>query len=320
MEVAPGIHRIETPLGERLVCLYLLLGDEHALLVDTGLDATPREHLMPYLDSLGIGLGKIRHILNTHSDFDHTGGNASMREIVPNAVFMCHELDRSMIENLEWMIEKRYGEFAADHGIDESNETKDWIRANARHVPIDVGLTGGEWLRLGADWRVELMHTPGHSWGHLSVHDPRSRSVIIADTALWNTVPTADGRPAFPPTYRYVDAYLASIHRLQGMSIDTLLTSHYPIYTGPAVDEFLAESRAFTDRLEAALRDELMNVEGAVTLRKLISSLNQRLGAWPDGAEMSLASPLQGHLERLIQHGLAVADRREGWVAWRWIS
>ena len=40
MEVAPGIHRIQTPFGDRFICLYLLVGSEAALLVDTGVDAT----------------------------------------------------------------------------------------------------------------------------------------------------------------------------------------------------------------------------------------------------------------------------------------
>jgi len=53
MEVAPGIHRIQTPFGDRFVCLYLLVGSEAALLVDTGVDATPGEYLAPYLDEIG---------------------------------------------------------------------------------------------------------------------------------------------------------------------------------------------------------------------------------------------------------------------------
>ena len=54
MEIAPGIHRIETPLGDRFVCLYLLVGSEHALLLDTGVDSTPTEYLAPYLDEIGL--------------------------------------------------------------------------------------------------------------------------------------------------------------------------------------------------------------------------------------------------------------------------
>ena len=41
MEVAPRIHRIEAPLGDRFVCMYLFVGVESALLLDTGLDGMP---------------------------------------------------------------------------------------------------------------------------------------------------------------------------------------------------------------------------------------------------------------------------------------
>jgi len=30
MEIAQGIHRIETPLADRFVCLFLLVGEEAA--------------------------------------------------------------------------------------------------------------------------------------------------------------------------------------------------------------------------------------------------------------------------------------------------
>ncbi|MBI2942236.1 MAG: MBL fold metallo-hydrolase [Chloroflexi bacterium] len=318
MEVAPGIHRIETPLGDRVACLYLLVGDERALLVDTGIDATPRESLLPYLTAQGIRPEQIGYVLISHPDLDHLGGNASVRELIPTALFLCHDLDRWLSESIERVIQERYGEFAADHGIAESEESNAWVRANARCVSIDVGLTGGERIRLGPDWHVEVLHTPGHSRGHLSVHDPRSRSTIIADAILWNAVLTRDGAPAFPPTYRYVDTYLASLHRLQGMPIDTLLTSHYPVYRGAAVAEFLGESRVFADRVDGALRDELRGARTTRTTRELIETLSPRLGGWPAAAASALAFPLVGHLERLLQHGLVETERHDGLIAWRW--
>ena len=36
-ELRPGLHRIQAPLGERFVALYLLVGETGALLVDTGI-------------------------------------------------------------------------------------------------------------------------------------------------------------------------------------------------------------------------------------------------------------------------------------------
>jgi glyoxylase-like metal-dependent hydrolase (beta-lactamase superfamily II) len=318
VEIARGIHRIEAPLGDRIVCLYLVVGAEKTLLVDTGIDETPGTHLVPYLARLGLEPEKIDYVLISHADLDHMGGNAALRAIAPKALFLCHALDRAWIESIDRMIDERYGEFAADHGIADSEETKAWTRANARGVPIDLALTGGETIRLGPDWSVEVLHTAGHSWGHLAVYDPRSRTAVIADATLWNAVLTKEGEPAFPPTYRYVDTYLASLQRFQGMAIDILLTSHYPINQGPAVAEFLAESRAFSERVDEALRQELKSAATPRTTRELIASLSPRLGRWPDSASQFLVFPLIGHLERLQQYGLISAERRDGVIAWRW--
>jgi len=318
MEVKPGIHRIETLLGGRLNALYLLVGDEHALLVDTGVARTPHEAILPYLDSIGLTPDRIRYVVITHADFDHMGGAAALRQIVPTAAFLCHVMDRPWIERTDRLIDENYGQFRVDHGIDETDEAKAFIRANAQGTPIDIGVTGGETIRLGTDWSIEVLHTAGHTRGHLSVYDAHHRTAIITDTALWHGLVTKDGAPAFPPTYRFVDSYLSSIQRLQGLPIDTLLTSHYPVQSGPAVAAFLGESRAYADRVEAALRDELTHAETPRTMRELITALGPRLGDWADAT--MLAYPLAGHLERLAQYGLVVSDRRGAVVTWRWVD
>ncbi len=325
MEVAPGIHRIEVPLGERVLCLYLCLyllaGEERALLVDTGQDSTPREHLLPALSSLGLGPRQIRYVLITHSDWDHQGGNVSIRELAPYALLMCHELDRPLIESIDWLIDRRYGEFWKEHRIGEAEDTKAWIRKNNRsETLIDVTLAGGEEILLGEDWRVQVWHVPGHSTGHLSIYDPKSRAAIIADAALWNCVPTRDGKPSLPPTYRYVEAYLSTLRFFEHMPIKTLLTSHYPVLEGPAVAEFLTESRAFADRLEFLLRHELTNTSGARTTRDLVDTLSSGLGSWPAEAGIYLVYPLVGHLERLLKFGIIEKVSANGIAAWKWKS
>ena len=318
MEVAPRIHRIEAPLGDRFVCMYLLVGEEGALLLDTGLDAMPGQYLVPYLDSIGLKPEKIRYVINSHADFDHTAGNASVRALCPQAVFMCHALDRQMVEDVEAMIELRYSEYEKDHGIGDGDEVKDFIRDSSRHIPMDVALQGGEVLHLGGGWDIEVWHTAGHTYGHLSLRDASSNTLVIADAALHNAVPTAEGAPAFPPTYRYVDTYAASIQRLAGQGASTLLTSHYAICRGAEVAEFLAESRAYIDRVDEALVAELQGAAGGRSLRQLCDELGPVLGEWPAEASAYLCFPLMGHLERLVQHGRVVTGRGDGVVEYRW--
>jgi glyoxylase-like metal-dependent hydrolase (beta-lactamase superfamily II) len=73
MEILPGIHRIESDLGERFMCQYLLLGEERTVLVDTGLAGTPEEVIVPYLEEIGLGVGDVDEVIVSHADVAHFG-------------------------------------------------------------------------------------------------------------------------------------------------------------------------------------------------------------------------------------------------------
>lgn len=313
MEVAAGIHRVEAPLGDRFVCVYLLVGDEAVLVVDTGIDSTPRDFIAPYLAKIGVEPGRIRYVLTSHADYDHVAGNRSLAELAPQALFLCHALDRPMVEDLERIISERYEELGPKHGFYESEPGKAAMRATSRTVPVDVALSGGEEVRLGGDWRVAVWHTPGHSRGHVTVHDPRSHSLIICDAALYYAVLRKDGSPAFPPTYRYVESYVATLQRLQAAAPNLLLTSHYPVYEAQEAQAFLAESRAFVERVDAALLAELRQAGDPRTLQQLVAALGPRLGGWPAEANAALSQPLIGHLERLTAYVVLQMPNRSSW-------
>lgn len=317
MEVAQGIHRIETPFGERVNAVYLLAGTRASLLVDTATKDTAGH----YLDRVRDAPSPLRYVLNTHSDWDHTAGNGQVRANFPDALLLAHELDRPMIEDVEHLISRRYGEFAEPHGHDETDESKDVVRASTETASVDIGLTGGEVIDLGSGWRVTVLHTPGHSWGSVSVHDPRSNTVIIGDAVLGDAVPTAAGAPAFPPTYRYVDTYTATIDLLLQLSPSLLLTSHYPIYRDEDVALFLQSSRAYVDRVDRAVCDHLRDTAAPRSMADIVASVNDPLGRWPKAAAPALHFPLSGHLERLVSHGRVRADRGpDGRVEYSWLG
>src|SRR5207249_3064785 len=113
--------------------------------------------------------------------------------------------------------------------------------------------------------------------------------------------PAADGSPALPPTYEEVDDYLATIDMVEALAPEVVHSGHWPERRGAAIAEFLADSRAFVERMDAALAERL---ETAATLAELCAHADARLG--PFGADpVNLMFVAHGHVRRMLRAGRA---------------
>lgn len=309
-ETAAGVHRIDTPLGERVNSVWLLQGSRGSLLYDTAIDTAIPGHVLPYLETHGLAPAAVRHVVVSHADVDHFGGIADVHENLPNAEVGAHALDARLIESYDDFERERVRGFLPTWGYDEDPDAIAWCRSVARVDRVDRRLGGGEVVDLG-DREVEIHAVPGHTHGSLALHDRASGAWLVSDAVLGTTVPLADGTPAFAPTYRYVDDYLATIDLLEASSPTMLGTAHYGVLTADAALGFLQASRDFARRLEDRLVAVLGEL-GPATLADLLPPLNEQVASWPlEGTEASLAFPVVAHLERLIDRGRVVVTRAD---------
>jgi glyoxylase-like metal-dependent hydrolase (beta-lactamase superfamily II) len=316
MEILPNIHQVPTPMGDRVVYQYLFVG-EQVLLFDTGLATSTEEVVLPYLASLGVDVARLRYALVSHADSDHLGGNGTLKNAAPRVVLMAHNLDTGLIEDVERLISERYSQFEADHGVGYTPAVKDWVRQVCPGgVPVDIGLEGGETVRLSPDWLLKVLHTPGHTFGQVSLYDAKNRVAVIGDSVLWHGVTNAAGDVVIPPTYCYVDSYLNTIRALANMPIDVLLTGHFRVLRGREVADFLTESRLFAQRLEDSVLQAIRQSSAPLTMQELIDALSSQVGSWPAEAKQELAFPLNGHLQRLEAFGQVTRVRKDELVAW----
>src|SRR5207249_4469809 len=144
MEIADGIHRIESDLGERSMCQYALVGRERVLLIDTGLAETPGEVIDPYLERLAV---EPDLVLISHADVDHSGGNRAFPGRPPPAVLVCHDgiYDRKGTK----LIPPRY---YALRGLRETIGRLQALRPElllTAHYPVLEGADGLDWLETG---------------------------------------------------------------------------------------------------------------------------------------------------------------------------
>jgi glyoxylase-like metal-dependent hydrolase (beta-lactamase superfamily II) len=293
MEILPGIHRIESDLGARFMCQYLLTGEDRTILVDTGVAETPEAVIIPYLEEIGLRLEDLDEVIISHADLDHCGGNRALKERYPSLWFSCGELDRPYIENNRVMLAEIYG-WSEPYGFGPDEEAKAQILKDlGDDSPIDAGLRGGETLRLESGRRVEILHLPGHTPGHFGIWDPKNGAAIIIDAVLETGIYDREGNRLIPPRYFDAARYQGTIRRLQTLRPQHLLTAHYPPMHGQEVEDFLDRSLNFTERVEEVVREGLE--DGTTDLWELTKRADARLGPYPE-AMIELGAGVRAHM------------------------
>jgi glyoxylase-like metal-dependent hydrolase (beta-lactamase superfamily II) len=307
VEVADGVHRIDTMLGPRTSSIYLVVGARACLLFDVGVAGDPSTVVGPYMDAQGIGRSLVEWVVISHCDVDHFGGLADARATFPGARVVAHVSDRAAITHFGTYLQARGMGFVEPYGLEEAHEVIEWARSVVGEGPVAGAVVGSELIDLGAR-DVEVLHVPGHTRGHLALRDTATGALVIADAALGPAVLNADGTAAFPPTYRHVRPYLSSVAKLDKLGSALLLTSHYPTYSGDQVRAFLNESAGFANDLGRRVAGALKSV-GECTLAELVGLVNDGFGNWPVATSAgALAFPVAGHVEDLAEEGRVIIE------------
>jgi glyoxylase-like metal-dependent hydrolase (beta-lactamase superfamily II) len=292
--LAPGIHRIESDIGPRFMAQYVLVGKERTVLVDTGLANTPGEVLLPAFEQIGT---EPDLIVISHADLDHCGGNRRMRERYPGALFACHELDRHWIESNAAMLAENYL-WHEPYGLEGPDDKgrREMLAQLGGDSPIDLGMRGGETIRLEARRRLEVLHLPGHTYGHIGLWDPQHRVAIVVDAVLYDGIYDRAGTKLIPPRYYEVAAYRETIQRVRALEPDLLLTAHYDPMSRAQAMEFCERSLSYVDAVDSIVRAG--RKDGEVRLRELTDRVNAELGPFPEFAT-EIAAGVRSHLASL---------------------
>jgi glyoxylase-like metal-dependent hydrolase (beta-lactamase superfamily II) len=184
MQIGKNLEALEVPmrLGANPSTIYpVLLWDktEGATLIDTGVpgsDALIGEHVA----RLGMGWKDVRQIIITHQDIDHIGG-ASAAVRASNAEVLAHgdeipyiQGERRLIKMDPARIESMVRTLPA-----EQRDAMRRLFASPPRVKVTRALIDGEKLPYGGG--IVVIHTPGHTPGHISLFITKERILISGD-------------------------------------------------------------------------------------------------------------------------------------------
>lgn len=187
------------------VSAWLVHTDEGTVLIDT-LYGPYVKTLLAEIKKTGTDLADIKYVLMTHGHFDHAGGAAMLKPMLPNATFV--------------MTQRGW-----DEGLASSEASQGGRRAWQMLQP-EMVVADGDTFTLGGN-TFSVLETPGHTWGTASYiydvvdNDQTYRAITIGGLGL-NAIEGPE----------QVEAFIGSLDKMRNLAkagdggIDVHLTTH----------------------------------------------------------------------------------------------
>ncbi len=282
----------------RFTNVYILRGTRTAM-IDTGVLGTPTRDVAPVLDGLGLALGDVDEVINTHGHYDHMGGNSEMADAGAPIALHGNDLWRAQSNEAQ-------GDEVREM-FDTIGYPQDGVPLEAavlgllgREVAVDRLLEDGDHIDLGGGVELLVVHTPGHTVGSVSLLWEAEGVLVTADSF--------QGRyPKRLPVLQDPEYYSDSIDRVGELDVRLLLAGHNfhgrsgklgPAVRGAdSVRELLAASREAHESLTSSLHEALVAHPDATDAELAALTIEGSRSAWWLG-DGSAAGTTTGELVR----------------------
>ncbi len=211
-QIVPGLWEIDE-IGDMVHC-YVWEWAGGLTLIDTGMP-THAHAILDALTAKGYALHNVRRIIVTHGDADHAGSAAKLKRAT-GAVVGCHSVEKVLLEHPSKRVPAALALrplFAVLRLIPQLNVlpvTPDELYVDGQQTP--EGFT--------------VIHTPGHTPGHISLLH-REKRFLIAGDALNNR----EGKlqlppPMFTPDMTNARRSVSKLAKKHGEEFDVIVFGH----------------------------------------------------------------------------------------------
>lgn len=218
--------------GQSQTITPVLLQDERdTILVDCGYpDFIP--HLAEAAGRHGIELESVTKLIVTHHDIDHMGSLAALKRLYPGMDIIAHELEVPYVQGIRKSLRVEQAEASLDSLPDaEKPGAESFIRflRSVEPAAVDRAVSHGE--KLPWCGGIEIVHTPGHMPGHISLYLAASKTLIAGDAVVIEEGKLAIANPVYTLD---MDAALRSIQLLLNYDIERIVCYHGGRFHGDA--------------------------------------------------------------------------------------
>lgn len=215
-EILPGLWDVDE-VGP-MVHVYLWEWEGGVSLIDTSVPGSEGK-ILDGVRRIGYQPSDIKRLIVTHADIDHVGSLKALKRIT-GAPVACHTVEKALLEHPE-----RRGPSRTPLGL--------LIRPifallsltpNFRVAPVSPDEIYVEGDRLPEGF--VMIHTPGHTPGHVSLLHPEKRFLIAGDALNTRQGPLAGPPPIFTPDMENAHRSIWKLWKKHGADYDTIVFGH----------------------------------------------------------------------------------------------
>ncbi len=217
----------------------LLWDESEAVLIDAGYPGL-LDQLRGEVERTGLSTERLTRLIVTHQDIDHIGGINALLALNDRIEVLAHEEDRPYI-----LGERPLIKFSPERLAQISELVSSLPEGRGRatlegfehpNPRVDRMLADGEMLPYCGG--VIVIHTPGHTPGHIMLYLESSKVLVAGDG-----MNISDGRLTGPNPQMTPDLAQAtrSLKRLAGYDVETVVCYHGGAYSSPDTNARIAE-------------------------------------------------------------------------------
>jgi len=200
----------------------ILIKDKFPILIDTGFGSDVKE-TEQLIKETGVSPEELHLIVNTHYHSDHVGGNFHFQKNygVPIAA---HKWEADLI-----------------NFSDPEACSAEWLDQPVEPYRVDKKLSDLDEIDTG-NRTLQVLHTPGHTLGHISLYEPEAEILICGDLFHRDDIGWLN---IFREGVASIQRSMESLDRLSTLRIQQAYSGH-----GPQIENPLAAIDAARKRFE----------------------------------------------------------------------
>ncbi len=217
------ILKIEKIQDGRMLSLFpvLLKNDSRNFIVDCGYE-DDYSNLEAELAAHKLTIKDLSGIIITHDDIDHLGSLKLIKDVNPDILVYCGEQERDSVAG----IVKSERLMQAEQSLESMpEEYKGWALnfieqlKNIKRVEVNRTLADGD----SFENTITIIHTPGHTKGHISLFHAESKTLIAGDAIVYENGAFDIANPAFTLD---IEAALKSVKKIRALAPLSIICYH----------------------------------------------------------------------------------------------